>query len=202
MIDKAFYTLGKAKALFRSFGLAHVNMTSEISCAVIALGSNMGESADTLQKAVNAINALDEVSVIKASSMYRTKPVGYADQDDFTNAVLIARTTLSPAHLYDKLAALELEFGRVRLFKNGPRTLDLDVIVCDEILSDDEHILLPHPRAQERAFVLLPLNEIAPDLIFPDTGNTVSAALKLLDPSDLDGISKLGPLVVPTSECI
>lgn len=162
----------------------------------------MGESADTLQKAVNAINALDEVSVIKASSMYRTKPVGYADQDDFTNAVLIARTTLSPAHLYDKLAALELEFGRVRLFKNGPRTLDLDVIVCDEVLSDDEHILLPHPRAQERAFVLVPLNEIAPDLIFPDTGNTVSAALKLLDPSDLDGISKLGPLVVPTSECI
>lgn len=162
----------------------------------------MGESSDTLQKAVNAINALDEVSVIKASSMYRTKPVGYADQDDFTNAVLIARTTLSPAHLYDKLAALELEFGRVRLFKNGPRTLDLDVIACDEILSDDEHILLPHPRAQERAFVLVPLNEIAPDLIFPDTGNTVSAALKLLDPNDLDGISKLGPLVVPTSECI
>lgn len=176
-------------------------MTSEISCAVIALGSNMGESADTLQKAVNTIAALDGVSVIKASSMYRTKPVGFLDQADFTNAVLIARTALSPAALYDELAKIELEFGRVRLFKDGPRTLDLDVIVCDDLISDDEHILLPHPRAQERAFVLVPLNEIAPDLIFPDTHDSVSTALSKLDASDLDGISKLQPLTIPDLEC-
>lgn len=161
----------------------------------------MGESADTLQKAVNSIAALDGVEVLKASSMYRTKPVGFLDQADFTNAVIIVRTTLSPSRLYDELANIELAFGRVRLFKDGPRTLDLDVILCDDIISHDEHILLPHPRAQERAFVLVPLNEIAPNLIFPDSLVSVSTALSKLNQSDLDGISILQPLTIPDSEC-
>lgn len=159
--------------------------------AIIALGSNMGHSLDTLQKAALVIGEDPKIKLLQGSSLYRTKPVGYLDQDDFINAVIEIETSLSPLELYQKLAQIELDFGRVRLFKDGPRTLDLDVIVCEDMLSDDERILLPHPRAQERAFVLVPLHEICPDLVFPDTKQSVSEALNKLSQEDLDGIIKL-----------
>ncbi len=158
---------------------------------VIALGSNMGQSATTLKDAVTAINAIEGVSVIKASSLYRTPPVGYLDQDDFINAVIMVESQPDPVALYERLAAIELEFGRVRLFKDGPRTLDLDIICAGDLISSDVRVILPHPRAQQRAFVLVPLNEIAPDLVFPDSGLTAAQALERLNPEDLSGIERI-----------
>lgn len=163
--------------------------------AIIALGSNMGQSINTLQDAVQAINDLKGVKVINASSLYRTKPVGYLDQDDFINAVIELECSLEPLELYEKLAQIELDFGRVRLIKNGPRTLDLDVISCDNLISNDAKLTLPHPRAQERAFVIVPMSEILPDYIFPDSKLTLAEVLHNLPSNDVQEIIKLEPLL-------
>lgn len=159
--------------------------------AYIALGSNMGQSITTLQDAVHQIASLDGVKVIKASSLYRTKPVGYLEQDDFVNAVIELECSLEPMKLYEKLAQIELDFGRVRLIKNGPRTLDLDVISCANFISNDPKLILPHPRAQERAFVIVPMSEIAPDHVFADSKLTVMQVLNKLPKQDVKDIIKL-----------
>lgn len=159
--------------------------------AIIALGSNLGNSSHILHQAVATIADLEGVKVVKASSLYRTKPVGYLEQDDFINAVIEVESSLEPLELYEHLAQIELDFGRVRLFKNGPRTLDLDVISCDNLISQDEKLTLPHPRAQERAFVIVPLNEILPDYVFPDSALSVSQVLSKLPKQDVQEIVKL-----------
>lgn len=159
--------------------------------AIIALGANLGDPISTLQQAISEIEALPKVKLLLLSSFYRTKPVGYDEQDDFINAVMIVETELEPLELYEHLAALELKHHRVRLIKNGPRTLDLDVIAMEQYKSSDPRLLLPHPRAQERAFVLVPLCEIAPDYLFPDTKRSAQDALSLLSPSDLEGVERL-----------
>ena len=158
---------------------------------VIAFGSNMGDSVSTLKQACAHIAALEGVKLIKTSSFYQTKPWGYAEQNDFINGVMLVETTLSPTKLYEHLTALEQEFGRKRLFKNGPRTLDLDIVVAGDIISDNPLMTLPHPRAHERAFVLVPLNEIAPDLIFPDRKQSVSELLALLPQQDKAEVMRL-----------
>lgn len=159
--------------------------------AIIALGSNMGQSIETLTEALKAINNIDGVTIVKASSLYRTKPVGYLDQDDFINAVIELEISILPMDLYDNLAKIELDFGRVRLIKNGPRTLDLDVISCDNLLSDDPKLILPHPRAQERAFVIVPMNEIVPNHVFADSKLSVLQVLAKLPVKDVQEIIKL-----------
>lgn len=159
--------------------------------AIIALGSNMGQSIETLTEALKAINNIDGVTIVKASSLYRTKPVGYLDQDDFINAVIELEISILPMDLYDNLAKIELDFGRVRLIKNGPRTLDLDVISCDNLLSDDPKLILPHPRAQERAFVIVPMSEIVPNLVFADSKLSVLQVLAKLPVKDVQEIIKL-----------
>lgn len=159
--------------------------------AIIALGSNMGQSIETLTEALKAINNIDGVTIVKASSLYRTKPVGYLDQDDFINAVIELEISILPMDLYDNLAKIELDFGRVRLIKNGPRTLDLDVISCDNLLSDDPKLILPHPRAQERAFVIVPMSEIVPNHVFADSKLSVLQVLAKLPVKDVQEIIKL-----------
>lgn len=162
---------------------------------VIALGSNLGASSTILKEACQAIEAIPGVSITKASSLYCTKPVGYLEQDDFINAVIVVESTLEPLCLYEHLAQIELDFGRVRLFKNGPRTLDLDVISCDNLISNDAKLTLPHPRAQERAFVIVPMSEILPDYIFPDSKLTLAEVLHNLPSNDVQEIIKLEPLL-------
>lgn len=159
--------------------------------AIIALGSNMGQSIETLTEALKAINNIDGVTIVKASSLYRTKPVGYLDQDDFINAVIELEISILPMDLYDNLAKIELDFGRVRLIKNGPRTLDLDVISCDNLLSDDPKLILPHPRAQERAFVIVPMSEIVTNHVFADSKLSVLQVLAKLPVKDVQEIIKL-----------
>lgn len=141
--------------------------------AVIALGSNQGDSNTILRSAIEDIARLPHTLLTKTSTFIRTKPWGYLDQPDFLNAVILVDTQLDAYNLFDELSALEQKYKRVRLFKNGPRTLDLDVILYGDTVSHDPKLTLPHPRAQERLFVIEPLHEIAPDLVFPDTLRTV-----------------------------
>lgn len=158
---------------------------------VIALGSNLGESVTTLEEATKEIAALKGVTLIAKAQLYRTKPWGYLDQPDFVNSALLVATTRELHDLYQELYRLELEFGRKRLFKNGPRTLDLDIIWAEDTMMSDEVLIIPHPRAQERAFVLVPMSDLGQDLRFPDTGKTVKEAIAQLPQSELDGITLL-----------
>ncbi|MBI4995351.1 MAG: 2-amino-4-hydroxy-6-hydroxymethyldihydropteridine diphosphokinase [Rhodocyclales bacterium] len=141
--------------------------------AYVALGSNLGDPVQTLEDAIDAMAAL-RGSLLKAiSSLYRTAPVGLRHQPDFINAVVTLDTRLAPRELLAELFALEARFGRIRepgSIRNAPRTLDLDLLLHGETVQDDPELTLPHPRMHERAFVLAPLAEIAPNLVIPGRG--------------------------------
>lgn len=144
--------------------------------AYIALGANLDDPVATLKAATQAVAALPGVSLVQASSLYRTAPVGLVGQPDFINGVLAVDTELSPQDLLQALLKVEAEFGRIRAQRNGPRTLDLDVLLYDQQVMHTETLTLPHPRMHLRAFVLVPLAEIAPALAIPGRG-TVAAWL-------------------------
>ena len=107
---------------------------------------------------------LPDTRLARVSSLYRTAPVGYADQPEFVNAVARIETALEPRALLDALLKIERRHGRVREFPNAPRTLDLDIALYDDVTVDEAGLTIPHPRMHERAFVMVPLAEIAPDL--------------------------------------
>jgi len=154
---------------------------------VLALGSNVGASQDTLRSAVAALEGLDGLELLAVSPLARTAPVGGPEQPDFLNAVVIARTTLSPRALLRATQAIEDEHGREHLERWGPRTLDIDLIVYGGILAVTDDLELPHPRAHQRAFVLQPWAQIAPDAVLPGLGGGPVAALAATAP-DRDGI--------------
>ena len=141
--------------------------------AIIALGSNLAEPVAQIRTAVAAIAALPHTRVTAVSALYRTAPVGYTEQPDFINAVLQAETALAAADLLAALHGIEQAAGRERSFRNAPRTLDLDIIDYGGQVYDGITLQLPHPRAFERGFVMIPLAEIAPDYRLP--GQTLSA---------------------------
>lgn len=130
--------------------------------AVLGLGTNMGERAENLKQAVQALNLLPNTSVVKCSSVYETKPYGFADQPDFLNMVLILETALSPEALLGACLGIEAGFGRIRRFKNGPRVLDLDVLLIEGYSADTDLLRVPHPQILYRSFVLCPLYELFP----------------------------------------
>lgn len=144
--------------------------------AYIALGANIGDPVATVRAAVDALAGLPGLRLLQASSLYRTAPVGLQDQPDFINAVARTETDLAPHALLDALLSLEARFGRIRQERNGPRSLDLDLLLYDGLALDTPSLTLPHPRLHLRAFVLVPLAEIAPDLAIPGRG-TVAAWL-------------------------
>ena len=151
--------------------------TSLPHIAVIALGSNLDRPQEQIKAALEAISRHPQIELNRVSSLYITAPVGYADQPDFVNAVCIVQTALDGRELLAVLNRIEDDFGRRRSFRNAPRTLDLDIIDYNGETSSDPHLTLPHPRAHERSFVMCPLAEIAPDLIFPD-GEPLASCLK------------------------
>lgn len=128
--------------------------------AVISLGSNIGDRFSYLQSAINEINELPDSNVLICSSVYETKPVGLEDQNDFLNAVIIIDTDFNAEELLMKLMLIELNLGRERSIKWGPRTIDLDLIDYEKMTFESEKLTLPHPRAFERCFVLKPWEEI------------------------------------------
>ena len=139
--------------------------------AVLSLGSNLGDSAEILSSAAEALNEVSEV--IALSSFYQTRPVGGPPQPDFINAVIIIETNLEPEELLLVAQAIEGAHGRERnenTVKWGPRFLDIDLIKCDEMLINSPDLMIPHPRAHEREFVLRPWNEIDPAATLPGFG--------------------------------
>ncbi|OSI12833.1 2-amino-4-hydroxy-6-hydroxymethyldihydropteridine diphosphokinase [Neisseria canis] len=144
--------------------------------AVIALGSNLARPAEQIRKALSDLDAHPNIRVLKTSSFYQTAPVGYTGQPDFVNAVCIVETDLNAARLLAALHTIEAQAGRERTFRNAPRTLDLDIIDYAHCRSDDPALTLPHPRAAERSFVMVPLAEIAPDFELGGLGKAAEIA--------------------------
>jgi 2-amino-4-hydroxy-6-hydroxymethyldihydropteridine diphosphokinase len=138
--------------------------------AFVGLGANLGDPAAQLAAALEAIGRVPNTRMVKTSSLYRTAPIGYATQPDFVNAVAQIETELAPADLLRALQAIEADAGRARTFPNAPRTLDLDLLLYDGLTIRERGLEVPHPRMHERAFVLAPLAEIAPDIEIPGQG--------------------------------
>lgn len=128
--------------------------------AYIALGSNMGDRAYYLTEAVSRLDAHTQIRVLGSSSIYETEPVGYTDQDSFLNKVVAVCTTLTSHELLSYMLHIEIELGRIRDIRWGPRTLDLDLLLYGEEQINTVELILPHPRMKERAFVLIPLVEV------------------------------------------
>ncbi|WP_064091710.1 2-amino-4-hydroxy-6-hydroxymethyldihydropteridine diphosphokinase [Rossellomorea aquimaris] len=135
--------------------------------AYISLGSNIGKREGYLEKAINILRSHGKIEVTKQSSIYETDPVGYTEQGKFLNMVIEVRTNLRPEKLLQQCLQVEIDLGREREFKWGPRIIDLDILLYNHENIEAENLLIPHPRMQERAFVLIPLIEIAPYVEHP-----------------------------------
>ncbi len=145
------------------------------SIAYIALGSNLGDRERHLHAAFAALRTLRGVREVVASRVYETDPLGPGEQRPYLNAVARVSTELSPRDLLDRLLAIERSEGRERGERNAPRTLDLDLLLYGERELDEPGLVVPHPRMAQRAFVLEPLCDLAPDLVIPGASATVSA---------------------------
>lgn len=154
--------------------------------AVLALGANLGDPGQAIRGAMDALDACPGIAVIGRSSVYRTAPVGGPEQPDFMNAVVVVETTLDPLALLACAHAVEQQWQRTRDVRWGPRTLDVDVIVIDALVSDDPALTLPHPRAAERAFVLVPWLEVDPHAVL--AGTPIRDLLARLDTSDIERV--------------
>lgn len=148
-----------------------------MSRAVIALGANLGDPRAAVLGAIDALAAADDVRVVAVSSLYETDPVGGPEQPMFVNAVVIVESSRLPMQLLDLAQAIEQQWQRVRDVRWGPRTLDVDIIDVDGVVSDDPVLTLPHPRAFERAFVLVPWREVQPDAVLAGHGPIADLAV-------------------------
>ena len=151
-----------------------------MSLAYVGIGSNLQDPLAQVKQALAELARLPRTRLLESSSLYRSAPVGYADQPDFVNAVASLETSLKPVELLAQLQTIERSQGRKRSFKNAPRSLDLDLLLFDEMTLDLPHLKIPHPRMHERAFVLEPLLEIAPAIAIPGVGAAAArmAAIK------------------------
>lgn len=154
-----------------------VPATAHTAC--VALGANIGDPLRQVEAGFAALAALPETRLTARSSLYRSAPVGYADQPDFINAVAMIETALAPQALLAALLGIERAQGRVRDFPNAPRTLDLDIVLYGGLVLHEPGLTIPHARMLERAFVMLPLAEIAPDAEVPGQGTVRELAARL-----------------------
>ncbi|AIF42016.1 2-amino-4-hydroxy-6-hydroxymethyldihydropteridine diphosphokinase [Virgibacillus sp. SK37] len=156
----------------------------------IALGTNIEPREVHLSKAIELLSNHSSITVHKKSSIYETAPVGYTDQGDFLNMVLEAYTTLSPIELLDFCQGIEQELGRKREIRFGPRTIDLDILLYNQENRKMERLIIPHPRLHERAFVLVPLKEIAPNVKIPKQDKVVTDLIDQLPRQDMKDVVK------------
>lgn len=159
--------------------------------ALIALGSNIGDSINILNSVIADLKADSELSVIKVSSLYKTKAKLYEDQPDFINAAISLTTDLDPVSLLDKLFFYENKYKRKRIIRWGPRTLDLDLIDYENTTLDTEKLTIPHKGMHERAFVLVPLHEIEPNYLVIKHQLTIAQLYEKLPKKDLDEVMKI-----------
>ncbi len=150
------------------------------SIVYVGLGANLGDREATLRHAAERLGALGMVKEV--SPVYETAPVGFADQPTYLNAVTCLRTRLEPDDLMCELLRIEHDLGRVRTFPNAPRTIDLDLLFYDNAVIAKPRLMVPHPRLHKRAFVLMPLADIAPNLVHPQLGVSISGLLQRLGP--------------------
>lgn len=165
-----------------------------ISKVVLSLGSNQGESAAILAEAVEYLAETPDLILVDVSPVYQTKPVGGPDQPDYLNLVVVAESTLEPLTLLDRARAIEENFGRERLITDGPRTLDIDIIMVGKRGSEDD-LILPHPAAHERAFVLVPWLDIDPAAELPGHG----PISELVQDIDISGVQRRDDIVITSS---
>ncbi len=161
-------------------------MSFEPVIAYLGLGSNMGDRQDNLDKALELLS--QRLPVKKVSSIYDTKPVGDINQPHFLNLVCQAHTSLAPAGLLALAKGIELRLGRRPEKANAPRPIDIDILFYGNQVVETPELVIPHPRLAERAFVLIPLAEIAPDLVHPISGKTIRELLQGL--TDTQGVRK------------
>ncbi len=160
--------------------------------AAIGVGSNQGDSIRICRDVFDLLQKHPAIDIIRISSLYRTSPVGFTEQDRFINAAVLLRTGLEPEALLEMLIETEKDFGRVRTKKWGPRTLDLDIIFYNNIELDLPTLKIPHPLMSERLFVLAPLAEIEPDWVHPKLGLSVKEMLnRILKLDNQQEIEKL-----------
>ncbi|NES67395.1 MAG: 2-amino-4-hydroxy-6-hydroxymethyldihydropteridine diphosphokinase [Okeania sp. SIO2D1] len=153
----------------------------------VALGSNLGDSLSILENAIQILSKTPGITLNTYSSWYRTKPIG-PKQPDYLNGCALLKVELTPQKLLEIILDIEKQFKRVRLVHWGPRTLDIDLILYDDLILDIPNLQIPHPRMRERAFVLVPLAEIAPNWIDPVSGKAIA---QLLEEVECSGVSKL-----------
>ncbi len=137
---------------------------------MLSLGSNLGDRLDNLQGAIDALFDAPGLEFVAISPVYETKPVGGPEQGDFLNVVIVADSSVAPRSLIERVLNIEESMDRVRDVRWGPRTLDIDIVTIGELTCDDPELTLPHPRAHERAFVLVPWADVEPDATLPGRG--------------------------------
>lgn len=157
-----------------------VGKLGNLARCAIALGSNIGDSRAILDRAIGILAEISGISLKAQSSWYKTAPVG-PPQPDYINGCALLEVALTPQELLAVILDVEKQFGRVRQERWGPRTLDIDIILFDDIIMETPNLEIPHPRMRERAFVLVPLAEIAPDWIEPVSGEAIAQILLGLD---------------------
>ncbi len=168
MVDHVKIMIKKPWApILKSMDTVAIEINRGWHVAFIGLGTNMGNREQNLNEAITAIKNTLGIKIITQSSIIETEPWGYTDQDFFFNCVLKVKTTLPPHLLMTLLLEIEHGLKRERTIHWGPRTIDLDILFYDHLISDDPHVVLPHPRVQERAFVMASMAEIAPYFIHP-----------------------------------
>ena len=158
----------------------------------MSLGSNLGDRYGYLRQAIEKLNAHPEIRVVQESSVYETDPVGFEDQPIFLNSAIAVETSLLPRDLLQVTCGIESDLGRVRTFRWGPRVIDIDILYYEGANEESQELTIPHPRIPDRAFVLAPFAEIAPDLELPD-GRRVEAIFAALPEEETAKVRKWEP---------
>ena len=146
--------------------------------AYLGLGSNIGDREQQLKEAIERLRHEEGIQVQRVSSVYETKPVGYVEQPDFLNLCVQVQTTLAPEILLERCLNIEQALHRVRKERWGPRTMDIDVLLYGDSIIETERLTVPHPRMTERAFVMIPLNEIASQVIEPRSQQAIQSLVQ------------------------
>jgi 2-amino-4-hydroxy-6-hydroxymethyldihydropteridine diphosphokinase len=160
---------------------------SDTVVAILGLGSNVGDGVHNIDEAISRLTSGAKLELVARSKLYRTAPWGVTDQAAFVNACISVRTSLTPRHLLERCLGVENAMGRVRTLRWGPRIIDVDILTYGALTVDEPDLVIPHPRIAERAFVLIPLKDVAPDLRIE--GESIETLLERLDTADVQPLT-------------